>query len=427
MAVIEKVRFKKFWGDRDFDLDFERDVNFLIGVNGSGKTTAINIIAAALSGDFITLEKLPFTEVKINLYDPKTRRKPSITVSKEIKEGTNFSSISYIIKEKASDPGWSFSLEEPDEVRFYRQRTRYDPKRYARFLSAPVEIFERLSSIAPTSWLSVHRVGPDIQPAEDKNYESSIDIKLSQISENLVRYFSELDKSSANEDVKFQQYIFTSLLYERTQTTIFSKVKEMDIIKERDSLTEIFENLGVPEENVTKPIERHFNSLSSALKKQDEGGPFYMRDIYPLLNMWRIHDVVQKWDETRDRRTEIYRPRDTFIKVLNQIFQRKRMAINSRNEVIGISQSGKRLSVWDLSSGEKQMFILLGEALLQHDSPRIYIADEPELSLHVSWQESLVRNLLRINNKIQIIFATHSPDIVSGFESQVQDMEKIIP
>ena len=77
-------------------------------------------------------------------------------------------------------------------------------------------------------------------------------------------------------------------------------------------------------------------------------------------------------------------------------------------------------------SGEKQLLIILGEALLQRSAPWVYIADEPELSLHVTWQESLVRNLKKVNPNAQIVFATHSPDIVSTYEDCVFDMEKIL-
>jgi predicted ATPase len=68
---------------------------------------------------------------------------------------------------------------------------------------------------------------------------------------------------------------------------------------------------------------------------------------------------------------------------------------------------------------------VLGEALLQEKRPWVYIADEPELSLHVRWQESLVENLRTINPNSQIIFATHSPDVVSIFDEKVFDMERM--
>ncbi|AWA06978.1 AAA family ATPase [Aeromonas hydrophila] len=79
-----------------------------------------------------------------------------------------------------------------------------------------------------------------------------------------------------------------------------------------------------------------------------------------------------------------------------------------------------------LSEFPKQLLIVLGEALLQEKKPWIYIADEPELSLHVKWQESLVENLRAINPSSQIIFATHSPDVVSIFGNKIFDMENML-
>lgn len=64
-----------------------------------------------------------------------------------------------------------------------------------------------------------------------------------------------------------------------------------------------------------------------------------------------------------------------------------------------------------LSSGEKQLIILLTEALLQKSMPNIFIADEPELSLHIGWQRIIIEKILEMNPMAQIIVATHSPEI----------------
>jgi predicted ATP-dependent endonuclease of OLD family len=80
----------------------------------------------------------------------------------------------------------------------------------------------------------------------------------------------------------------------------------------------------------------------------------------------------------------------------------------------------------DLSSGEKQLIILFGEALLQEGAASVYLADEPELSLHVAWQEQLVSSLRELNASAQLIFATHSPDIVSVYGDRVIDMERVL-
>ncbi|MEA2064645.1 MAG: ATP-binding protein, partial [Gemmatimonadota bacterium] len=49
MNVLENVKIYGVWGWKDFNLSFKPDVNFLIGVNGTGKTTVIQIIASALT------------------------------------------------------------------------------------------------------------------------------------------------------------------------------------------------------------------------------------------------------------------------------------------------------------------------------------------------------------------------------------------
>ena len=105
---------------------------------------------------------------------------------------------------------------------------------------------------------------------------------------------------------------------------------------------------------------------------------------------------------------------------------RKKVVINKRNELNAEMTAGRTIQLRELSSGEKQLVIILGEALLQQRAPWVYIADEPELSLHVTWQEKLTTNLRKINPRAQIIFPMHSPDIVGNFEDKIFDMEKLL-
>ena len=137
--------------------------------------------------------------------------------------------------------------------------------------------------------------------------------------------------------------------------------------------------------------------------------------------------MVQKWSELIERQRTIFKPRDDFLHAINNILQRKELKINQSNELYALTQSGKKLSLKELSSGEKQLLIILGEALLQKSADWIYIADEPELSLHVNWQEVLVDNIRQMNSSGQLIIATHSPDIVSHYSNKVHDMERLLP
>lgn len=101
MNILSNVSISGFWGTKTINVSFFKDVNFFIGVNGSGKTTVINLIAAALSADFATLDRIEFDLVRIELKEVGGRRKPVIEVEKTVLEESPYPSIIYRIKEKA--------------------------------------------------------------------------------------------------------------------------------------------------------------------------------------------------------------------------------------------------------------------------------------------------------------------------------------
>ena len=73
------------------------------------------------------------------------------------------------------------------------------------------------------------------------------------------------------------------------------------------------------------------------------------------------------------------------------------------------------IGLMSLSAGEKQVLLMLIEVLQARNGSMI--VDEPELSLHLSWQRDLIRFLRSLNSNSQIIFATHSPEIMATIES----------
>lgn len=64
-----------------------------------------------------------------------------------------------------------------------------------------------------------------------------------------------------------------------------------------------------------------------------------------------------------------------------------------------------------LSSGEKQLLFIALYALTAGN--HALIVDEPELSMHVEWQRKLVSTLRVLNPRVQLIMATHSPEIMA--------------
>lgn len=68
-----------------------------------------------------------------------------------------------------------------------------------------------------------------------------------------------------------------------------------------------------------------------------------------------------------------------------------------------------------LSSGEKQLLTIVYRLLFDKDVEEgsIILIDEPEISLHMSWQVMFLKTLKRIckNKPMQFIIATHSPQM----------------
>jgi len=69
-----------------------------------------------------------------------------------------------------------------------------------------------------------------------------------------------------------------------------------------------------------------------------------------------------------------------------------------------------------MSSGELQILIILSHLIFNPDAreDNVFMIDEPELSLHISWQEIFVDSLVDAAPELQFIFATHSPTIIIG-------------
>lgn len=426
MNRLDRAEISGFWGDREIVIEFHSDVNFFIGVNGSGKTTVINIIAAALSADFTTLDRLPFQKLKLDLSEVSGRKKPSIEVEKVDNEDTPYSSIVYRIKEKASDKYREYSLDEFEEEALLRRRIPPRQLRIHMRQRMNRGILARLESIANVSWLSIHRASTSRFSPEEESYESSVDQKLEELSNDLGKYFSVLSSKVSDEIAEFQRNIISSLLTEQTEAAVFSLVKSFDLEEEKQALLDIFEKLKIGGKSRKSIIDKHFVEVNRAREKISGKEGLDLNDLMTLVNSYRSHRVVDNWNDLLEKQAEILAPKAALVDVLNGLIERKRISINDKNEIEATTDSGKKLNTRGLSSGEKQLIIILGEALLQKESPWIYIADEPELSLHVRWQEKLIENLRRINPKAQIICATHSPDVVSSFSKNIFDMELMI-
>ena len=105
-------------------------------------------------------------------------------------------------------------------------------------------------------------------------------------------------------------------------------------------------------------------------------------------------------------------------------FANKSVEISPQHGFMFKSDKGDILKAHQLSSGEQNEIVMLYRLVYEVPDQGILLIDEPENSLHVAWQKTVVDDMKKIADikRLQIIIATHSPSIVSKGFSMTQDL-----
>ena len=115
-----------------------------------------------------------------------------------------------------------------------------------------------------------------------------------------------------------------------------------------------------------------------------------------------------------------------FQDIVDDLFQDTGKHIVRTENEIRFTQIGEMLTPYLLSSGEKQMLIILLTVLVEDDQHYVLFMDEPEVSLHIEWQKRLIDLILELNPNVQIILTTHSPAVVmNGWVDAVTEVDDI--
>jgi predicted ATP-binding protein involved in virulence len=106
---------------------------------------------------------------------------------------------------------------------------------------------------------------------------------------------------------------------------------------------------------------------------------------------------------------------DLFKKIVSSRFRFKTVSIDKTEGIVFSTPDGKPLPAASLSSGEQHEVVLLYQLLFKVKPQSLILIDEPELSLHIAWQEQFLKDLAQITclSKFDVLIATHSPQIIS--------------
>lgn len=391
---LSKIKIEKLFNKFDYEYDFNNDSNLsiIIAPNGAGKTTILNFINFLLfptiqglkkiqgipvakfecimkNGTVVTYEKLSDEYISNNIdaqivtsfdYRKKQEQKHIQDRAGHFKESTA------LFKEFVKEGLLSKTLNYVELENFYycvTVKNEYGVK-VINFL----QILNDLLSNKTSSQLDVTL----------KTVEAEEDI-VSQIGRVINTKFITTKRTFA----KFEQDLESRKLI---STLLDRKIKELDVL---------------PSSYIGKieSIQKILDSVSNL--------SFMLEAKIELINISTIPGNVTVFNKRWKLFEKIFNDRN---KITGKTIERR------KNEGFVIKQDKKEIPLSKLSSGEINDFALFYKLIFNVPESRIFLIDEPEISLHIDWQETMIDyflDIIRLNG-IQIILATHSPHIINN-------------
>jgi predicted ATP-dependent endonuclease of OLD family len=125
---------------------------------------------------------------------------------------------------------------------------------------------------------------------------------------------------------------------------------------------------------------------------------------------------VEFIDKYNDGLKKSYEEADRYKELTNRFLNDsgKNITFAPDERLVVTLPNGNTAPIISASSGERQIVVILTHLIFNKNAQKanVLIIDEPEISLHVRWQEIFVDALRDANPATQIILSTHSPSII---------------
>lgn len=196
------------------------------------------------------------------------------------------------------------------------------------------------------------------------------------------------------------------------------------------ALVPFLEKMG----RVVDSLEKESKDKSTTKKKQKKEVPSITKDHFEWVinrpQADRILEHLRLLNEYIENRNSLRDPITRFSTLVNNFLsQTKKQVDVGKNgqltiQVYGNSSDNRPISA--LSSGERQLLVMLAHLSFNPnlDGSGVFIVDEPELSLHIAWQEKFVDAIREANPNVQLILATHSPAIILDREEACKTLSE---
>ena len=460
MISIKNFQIIKLFGHKDICISFKNPTQIYIGENGMGKTTLLNSLYYLLSLKWEELTKIPFETVSIELNKKKydfhhidieayikhsdTSRHSGFSqyLSDSLKE-TDIDNIKGILK-------GTKTIEKMHAVRNYLISKGFVISASTRFIYDSVvemlsnrqdfQLFEDYAS-------KIKEECPDLLffPTYRR-----IERNISSILSNLINSYNnerpisrllreEIDELSQSSDkIHYgMQDIDKKIdeICEKIRTISREKLDALsiDILKTEIRGEYLMERREFSNEDI--------NKLKLILNRQHIGLEDEERErIWTLLDERKIYDgnhkellyllgkllvIYDSYEEFDKAIKEFSKTCNNYLFEKKFVFDESSLRLKLFRDLENIEENDEEIALDKLSSGEKQIISLFAEVYLNHlDKKFIFLIDEPEISLSIHWQRTLLPDIMKSGKCELMLAVTHSPFIFdNNFEQYTMGMQ----
>lgn len=436
--MIKEFYINNLFEERNVRIPFDTEFKIIVAENGYGKTTILNSFYALVSGDVSKLRKVVFEKIGLLFTDGTeiSFKKSDFDADLEYIKGH------YFFEHLESRLGEDFILELIDDVRKYSmsQMEKSGLFRHAmRELEIPSSILRdylrevrgsspnrrinsntqdklnRIKEKFPLKTLylpTYRRVEEDIRAfssmRDGSRYSySPINFGMGDVSVSIEKITSEILSSSVEWFSKINGQMLSQLVGG------FSVTQDMkDSISSPRAVEIVLERIG---KNISPSHKEQILELVRSESIQKDHDPL----IYFVSNLLKVYEQQQENDEAIQQ----------FTKVSNRYLNDKEVVYDESNVTIKIirKKNRKEVDIESLSSGEKQIISLFALLYIQKKDDLAIFFDEPELSLSIEWQKTLLPDIVS-SGKCRFLFSTtHSPFIFENdLEGNTVDLSEFI-
>ena len=428
---INSIKIENLFEIFNYDISFKPNENVLIitGPNGFGKTMVLNIIFNLFNRKFIFFQKLVFNNITLCLDE-----NIKITISKTIEDDKPKISFSFIEN--------GIEIEKFD----YSHKLETDIERN-------IQRFLPVHRIAPDKWIDNRT---DRILTIDDLLNEYADQLPDEISKNILRIKSErvnaildsiqvhlireqrLFKKAQNVERNYREEKEQTVMIETIQT--YSKDLKQLILEfsqksfiQTQELDSSYPKRLTSENNILTQdeYEKRYNTLKNKQKKLTEFGLYESKQEFLTYNdadAKALSVYLKDFELKLGVFDALLEKLELFTNILNERrFTFKSINISRAKGFYFKTIKGKELELSQLSSGEQHEVVLLYELIFNVKPNILVLIDEPEISLHITWQKEFLNDLIKIIKiqNIQVLIATHSPSIINDRWDLVYNLETV--